>query len=75
MDKQILEELKLGLRYGDNNEVARRTGLGVSTVSNHLNGHVKYPSKLIIDTALQIIADRKRQEKATARKIKNIVNA
>lgn len=75
MDKEILKELREVLQYGDNQEVARVTGLSTSTVSNHLNGYVKHPSKLIIDAAMQIIAERQRQDRRTAKKIKSLTSA
>jgi hypothetical protein len=68
-----LEIIGKYIAHGDMIQISLKTGIKLAVVSNHLNGKVKTPNIKIIQAALDIIEERRNDEKNINNRINQIM--
>lgn len=69
----ILKNIAPLLIHGDIKRIAEKTGIEQSVVSNHIRGRTKFVKMQIIDAAIKVIEERKRQECEIEKRIHDIL--
>ena len=65
----LADKLRPELKRGDYILIAEKTGMSKQTVWNHLNSAVNNPSLMIIQAAIEVVNDRKKQTQKLAEAI------
>jgi len=65
----LAEKLRSELKHGDYVIIANKTGLSKQTIWNHLNNQVQTPSLMIIQAAIEVVNERKKQTQKLAEAI------